>query len=178
MKDRIQLIEELRILLKDGATPSALIQSIHARIGNTVSYGDLCGILEDAFHLSMVRLSPDSVVPNKDYRGVILNKTLLVEIVQRRSNWDTSHSHELPVKSSWMDGLTLEKPEEVGNKVRSARYPGLSETSWSALSPEVQEALYVQLASSIVISQRVEVLSKLAERLQEKLNERNDTNGH
>jgi hypothetical protein len=176
MADRTNLIDDLRNRFKDGATPSELIRRILSVLGNTISYTELCDVLQEAFHLPVVRISLSSTAPRHDHRGAILNKTLLMEIVQRRSDWDAPCSHTLPVKPSWMDCLSQETLEDIVNKVRAAPFPGLSDTSWSMLRPKEQEALYAHLVSSIVISQRVEVLSKLAERLQEKLSERNDTN--
>lgn len=169
MNDRSQLLEELRVLVKDGATPSRLLHAIFARLGDTVSYGDLCGILEDAFNLPVARLCPASVAPKKDFRGVVLNKTLLMEVVWRRHSWDPCHAHNSHAQSSWMDDLVLESPEDIGKRVRSGPIPGLSQASWSALTLEEQETLHIQLASALIVSQRVEVLSRLVERLQEKL---------
>jgi len=171
MTDRIPLLDDLRSRLKEGTTPSGLIRHILSVLGSTISYTELCDVLQDAFHLPVVRLSPSSVAPEQVHRGAILIKTLLMEIVQRRSAWDTSLSHALPVKPSWMDGLTLRTPQDIGCEVRTTPFPGLTSKSWSVLNPEEQEALYVQLISGIVLSQRVEIISRLAERLQEKVDE-------
>lgn len=169
MTDRMQLIEDLGIRLKDGASPSGLIRYVLSVLGDAVSYVDLGDVLQAAFHLPVVRLSRSSVAPERDHKGVILNKTLLLEIVQRRSDWDASDSPSM--KSSWMDSLALRSPQEIGKEVRSSPFPELTNTSWSALSPEERESLCVQHISGIVNSQRLEVLSRLVERLQEKVNE-------
>jgi hypothetical protein len=158
------MIDGMRRVLKHGSTPSGLLEYVRSELGDDVSYGDLTRLFEEAFRLPIARLSLSSVGPQKDDRGKVLNRTLLMEIVQRREEWDIDAEDE-----SWIDGLTVRSPVEVKDAVSSQPYPGLSVESWAKLRPEEQERLYVQLASSIVNSERVEVLSKLAERLQERL---------
>jgi hypothetical protein len=167
MIDRNQLIEELRFRIKDGASPSGLIRHILAVAGDQISYADLCGILQDAFCLPAVRISLSSVSAEHDHRGAILNKTLLMEILLHRSDWDTHPWAD----ATWLDGLQLRTLKEIGKEVRAAPYPGLTDKNWSSLSPEEKEVLHAQLVSSIVISERMEVLSTLVERLQMRLDE-------
>lgn len=171
MQDPMQLIDNLRVRFRDGATPSALIQHILMVRGDAISYSELCDVLQETFRLPVVRISPSSVTPERDHRGATLNKTLLMEIVQWRHDWDASRSHNCPGEPSWMDGLSLRTPEEIGSEVRAAPFPGLTQKSWDSLSPEERDTLHVHLTSSIIISQRVEVLSRLVERLQERLHE-------
>ncbi len=169
MKVYTQLIDDLRSRLKDGTTPSALIRHILDVLGNAVSYSQLCEILENAFALPVARISPLSVAPEQDNRGIVLNKTILTEMVQRRSVWDAVISNDHPGEPSWMDGLSLKTAQDIASGLRKAPVPGLSDKSWAGLSAEEQDALYVQLTSSLVMSQRVEVMARLVERLQEKV---------
>jgi hypothetical protein len=169
MTDRTQLIEDLRIRLLDGATPSRLIQQILVAMGDAISYAELCDLLQRAFQLPVARISPSSLGPQHDHRGVVLNKTILPEIVQRRAEWDAARPHGYAVEQSWMDGLSLPTPEAIGNEVRAAPIPGLSLASWGVLTPEEQDILHGNLTSALVFSQRIEVLSRLVERLQEKI---------
>jgi hypothetical protein len=164
MKHRTELIDGLRRHLKKGSTPAGLLEYIRAELGDEASYGVLTGLLEEAFRLPVARLSRSSAGPEKDDRGTILNKTLLMEIVQRREEWDTD-----PEEPSWIDGLKVRSPVDVKQAVSSAPFPGLSSESWASLKPEEREALYLQLASSMVNSERIEVLARLAERLQERI---------
>jgi hypothetical protein len=169
MTDRAQLLDDLRMRIEDGATPSRLIRHVLDVLGATISYSELCDVLQDAFQLPVVRISPSSLAPQHDHRGVVLNKTLLMEIVHRRGDWDAGRSQEHPMAQSWMDGLALRSPEEIRNEVRTAPVPGLNAKSWSALTSEEQDALHGHLTGTIVLAQRVEVLSRLVERLQEKI---------
>jgi hypothetical protein len=166
MADRDQLNNDLRTRLKDGSTPSALIQHILTVLGEAVSYTELCGVLQEAFSLPIARISLSSVTSPHDHRGITLNKTILMEMIQRRRAWDTLDTLAHSVRPSWMDGLMLRSPEAIASEVRASPVPGLHPKSWSSLSPEEQDALYVHLTSGIVLSQRVEVLARLVERLQ------------
>jgi hypothetical protein len=169
MNDRIRLIRDLRKQFKDGATPSRLIHHILDETSGTITYSEICGILQEAFCLPVVRISRSSVSPQKDHRGVILNRTLLADLVQARSKWDSPHPDAVANELSWMDGVAVNSTESIACDVRKKPFPGLSNKSWSALSSEEQEALYVQLTTGIVFSQRVEILARLVERLQGKI---------
>ncbi len=167
MIERMRLVENLRSSLKDGATPSRLIRDILAQWGDSISYREVQEILREAFQLPIVRLGP-----SLSYRKGILNQTLLAEIVQNRKRWEALIPG--PVESFWLDGLQVADPEEVKQRVTAGPYPGLSKESWAALRPDEREALFVQLASGIVLSERVELLARLAERLQQKVDELQD----
>jgi hypothetical protein len=171
MKDHNQIIQDLRHLCKDGATPSRLIQHIVRWVGITVSYRDIIEILEKAFTLPIVRIGPSVGSSDTKVKGDVLNKTLLMEIVERRAEWDEASSSTTPFLPSWMDGLRAASPQNTEDNLRSSPIAGLSNEKRAILSLDEQNAIYVQLSSAVLFSQRVEVLSKLAERLQEKINE-------
>jgi hypothetical protein len=170
MVERYQLVQNLRDQLKDGATPLRLIRDIIAQLGDTTSSREVQEVLEESFQLPIVRLSPSLDLGQKSYRQGILNRTLLAEIVANRERWEALISSSRG-NSSWLDGVQVTSPEEVRMKAAAESYPGLSRESWAALSPDEQQALLVQLASGLVLSDRVEVLARLAERLQEKIDE-------
>jgi hypothetical protein len=88
MKNHLPLIQDLRKRFKDGATPSGLIQCILDYAGDTITYPELCDLLREAFRLPVVRISRSSLAPEHDHKGAILNRTLLTELVQSRSEWD------------------------------------------------------------------------------------------
>jgi hypothetical protein len=169
MTDRAGLVQELRHSFKDGATPSRLIRDVVKQLGDSPSYWDVEAILTEAFQLPVVRLNPSIVSGQKVCNNSIYNKALLAEIVQNRDRWDTFDLTSCREQSSWLQGLRLASPQDTKNKVEAAPYPGLSKASWAALHPDEREALFVQLASSMVLSDRVDLLSRLAERLQEKI---------
>lgn len=170
MLERSQLIQSLRDHLKDGATPLRLIKDIIAHLGDSASVGEVRKILAESFQLALVRLSSSLDLSQMSYRQGILNRTLLAEIVANKDRWEAliSPSGET---CSWLDGLRLTSPDEVRRKIAADSYPGLSKDSWAMLHPDEQQALLVQLASGLVLSDRIEMLSRLAERLQEKIGE-------
>lgn len=170
MLERTQLVQSLRDRLRDGATPWRLIQDIIAHLGESASGREVREILAESFQLPFVRLGSSLDLSQMSYRQGILNRTLLAEIVANKEQWEAliSSSGEI---CSWLDGLRLTSPDDVRRKVAADSYPGLSKESWAALHPDEQQALLVQLASGLVLSDRIEVLSRLAERLQEKIDE-------
>lgn len=168
MNKQAKLIHDLRSLVKDGATPSRLIRHILSELGEKTSQSDLQKILMQAFQLPIVQISPYSTT---DQKGIVLNRTLLPEIVGNRNLWDTEKPSASNGHVSWLDGLHVQHPGDAMDKLMSTPYPGISEQSWAALHPEEQNGLFLQLASSRVLSDRVELLSRLAERLQEKIDE-------
>jgi hypothetical protein len=170
MVDRAKLVQDLRNRLKDGATPSRLIREIIAQLGDTISSKEVQEILAESFQLPIVRLGPSRDLDQKSYRQGILNRTLLAEIIENRDRWEAMMSSS-PRNPSWLDGLNVAGPEEVRKKLDAGCYPGLSRESWAALSADEQQTLLVQLASGQVLSDRLEMLSRLAERLQEKIDE-------
>lgn len=168
MVERSQLIQHLRNRLKDGATPSRLIRDILDQLGDTTSSREVQEILAEAFQLPIVRLGPSLDVGKKSYKQGILNRTLLSEIIENKQRWESVFSSS-PGNTSWLDGLNVTSPEVVRKKLTADSYPGLSRESWAALNAEEQQTLLVQLASGRVLSDRLEVLSRLVERLQEKI---------
>src|SRR5258708_18973622 len=109
MTDRHRLIEELQTLLVDGATPSRLIQHILSHMSQDSTW-EIKQLLQEAFHLPIVRLSPLMLSGEKDFRGSILNKTLLVEMVQRRNEWDTASASSAS-PPSWLDQIHVRSLE-------------------------------------------------------------------
>jgi hypothetical protein len=170
MVERSRLVQRLRQLFKDGATPLRLIREVLAAFGEDTSSRQVRDILGESFQLPLVRLGPSLDLSQQGYRHGGLNRTLLVEIVENKERWERlvpSSAEE----SSWMDGLKVTGPEAVRTKLAADSYPGLSRETWAALSPGEQQALLVQLASGLILSEHFEVLCRLAERLQEKIDE-------
>jgi len=148
----------------------SLIRDIIAHLGDTASSREVREILAESFQLPLVRLGPSLDLSQMSYKQGILNRVLLAEIVANKERWEALLSPS-PRVSSWLDGLQVTNPEEVRTKIAADSYPGLSKESWAALRPDEQQALIVQLASGLVLSERFEILARLAERLQEKIDE-------
>lgn len=126
-----------------------------------------------AFCLPVVRkLKPNDVYPrDADLRYAFLNKLMIPDIIHERQHWDCAKETNSESAKCWLDGLPSANSEMAKESVRMARCPGLSEESWARLTPVEQESLRVLMASSQVLSERVEILSKLAEQLQEQVEE-------
>jgi hypothetical protein len=170
MVERSHVVQMLRDRLQAGATPLRLIRDIIALLGDGTSLREVQEVLEESFQLPIVRLGPSLDFSKNSYRQGVLNRTLLADIVENKEQWGALASSSAG-NSSWLDGLHVTSPEDMKTKVAADSYPGLSRKSWAALSPDEQEALLVQLASAQVLSERLEMLSRLAERLQEKIDE-------
>lgn len=170
MVERAKLVQDLRVRLKDGATPLRLMRDIIAYLDGSASPREVREILAESFQLPLVRLGPSLDLDQISYRQGILNRTLLAEIVANKERWEASISASART-SSWLDGLQMTDPEDVRTNRAADSYPGLSKESWAALRPDERQALLAQLASGLVLSERMEVLSRLAERLQEKIDE-------
>ena len=170
MVEHTQLVHNLRDRLKDGATPLRLIRDIMAQLGKAASSREVQEVLAESFQLPIVRLGPLLDLGGQSYRQGILNRTLLAAILENRQRWDALTSSP-PGNSSWLDGLHVTSPEDVRAKVAADSYPGLSKESWAALRADEQQALLLQLASGLVLSERLEAVARLAERLQAKIDE-------
>lgn len=169
MIDHAELIQNLRNLVKDGATPLRLIRDLLIQLADTVSAREVQEILAESFQLPIVRLGPSLDLNQKSYRQGVLNRTLLAEIVESKQRWDALTPSV--GNSSWLDGLDVASPTDVREKLAADSYPGLTRESWAALSHDERQMLLAQLASGRVLSDRLEMLSRLAERLQEKIDE-------
>jgi len=118
----------------------------------------------------MVRL----IQPGIDYSDdhpcfVALNRTLIPEIIQRRHEWDIDHEPSNNAPACWLDGLNSTPPEEARDAANHAPYPHLTSSSWAGLSFDEQDALRLQMAGIRTTSERVNILAKLVERLQQQV---------
>src|SRR5437762_17538 len=92
MSTRPEVIGELRSLFKDGATPSRLIRHIVERHNGERTFHSLIqAYFLDAFGVPIVRgLNPADDYQHADLRYAFLNEQLVHEMIQKRSEWDSS----------------------------------------------------------------------------------------
>src|SRR5262249_6980575 len=123
-----EIVQELRVLFRKGATPSRLLRHIISRFpGEVVSPWTLRDYLEKAFGVPMARLIQPGMVGSADQtRLAVLNRTLIPEILERRAAWDEAGS-SLPTGGCWFDGLAATDPEEVKASTNGKPHPSLSE---------------------------------------------------
>src|SRR4051812_33297939 len=123
MASRSAILEELRELLKNGATPSRLLRHIIVQHpGEVLTHWALREYLEEAFHLSEVRLlQSDTNYTILDLRYAVLNRTVMPEIVRQRTEWDHSGQSSSRKERCWLDGLVAIYPEQA--KVEAQHIP-------------------------------------------------------
>ena len=101
MSIQASVIQELRSLFKDGATPSRLIQHIVSRHPQERNWhGLIQAYFREGFGVSIVRgLPPAENYADINLRYAYLNEDLLHEMVHMRSSWDqdiTTNEVDLP----------------------------------------------------------------------------------
>ena len=165
------IIEELRELFRNGATPSRLMHHVRNRFpGEKVSMWVIQAYFEQAFCLGMVRgISPAMDVTNpRTFPS--LNKRLILEMVHSRNDWNTLGSHSTDPKS-WFDHLETRSEDEVIEMSRLEPHSFISAEGWQALGPDDQQMLRAHFAGNEMVSERVQILATLAERLQQQVEE-------
>ena len=167
---RQSIIRELRILFKQGATPSRLLRHILRRLpGEAVTAWVLRDYLEQAFCLSTVRLQPGIDYSHDHPCFVALNRTLIPEVIQHRHEWDVEPDVSDDSMACWFDGLISTPPDGARDAADLTTHPNLSDDTWANLSPDEQDALRLQLAGIQTTAERVTLLVHLVERLQQQV---------
>jgi hypothetical protein len=172
MNTRPEVINELRSLFKDGATPSRLIRHIVDRHAGERTYHSLIqACFREAFGIPIVRgLNPIDDYQHADLRYAFLNEQLVHEMIQRRSEWDSGGAAGTREDGAWLDSLTAHDDKQRLREVQSVTLPDLSEC-WSRLSPDEQHYIQRSFASANGLYETVKILSRLVECLQRRLDE-------
>ncbi len=137
MAIKASVIEELRSMFKEGATPSRLIQHIVARHPNEERnwHGLIQAYFREGFCVPIIRgLNPAETYGDVDLRYAYLNEDVLHEMVQTRSMWDhdlTKPEERLP---SWLDSLVATSPLDRLHQAPQLGPPPDLRESWSRLS--------------------------------------------
>lgn len=168
MTVRPEVIDELRSLFKEGATPSRLMRQIAERHADEPDqYGLIQEYFLEAFAVPIVRgLKPQDDFRNTGMQYAFLNHHLLHELAVRRSEWDAEHDRD----SQWLDGAAVTDHE---TRVSSLERPALPELRriWSDLTADERAAVLRASATSAGHLETVKLLARLAERLQSRVNE-------
>ena len=166
MNSSPEVVNELRSLFREGATPSRLIQHIVERHSGEESFFMLIqDYFREAFGVPIVRgLSPVDDYLHPELRYEFLNQQLLHEMVENRSEWDNDDSE------SWLDSLIATDDDQRINSVRNV-VPGELSRFWTQMTPKEREYIQVMFASSHGMSETVKIMSRLLESLQQQLNE-------
>ena len=171
MSIQASVIQELRTLFKNGATPSGLIQHIVARHPNE---GNWHGLIQDYFRegfgVQIVRgLTPKETYQDIDLRYSYLNEDVLHEMVQSRSTWDREADKSEDAVASWLDSLVATNAlDRLQEAKRGGVPPDLSE-SWNRLSDRERNAILLANSGYKGRTEMVHILARLVERLQQQL---------
>lgn len=169
-----EIVRELRDRFRRGATASKLIRIIvelhRGDILNPCVIGDY---LEAAFHIPFVRClkSGEDYSADHTLRHAVLNRILLPELVAHFQSGNGFAESQASCQGSWLDGLNSLSPEEAKAAEQAKPDHGISAEGWNALSSADQEAITTMIANSHVVSCRTNILAKLAESLQQQVDE-------
>jgi hypothetical protein len=167
MSVRPEVQEELRLLFRQGATPSRLIQLIAERHRGEQSLHGLIQIyFLETFGVPIVR----GLNPLDDYESIglkyaFLNDDVLHWMIEARTTWDQSSSEQ-----SWLDALTATSIDERLRKAKEQPYSELSR-NWDKLDDKERFVIQRLIAGLNGRSEQVRILARLAERLQQRVNE-------
>jgi hypothetical protein len=167
MSIRPEVQEELRQLFRHGATPSRLIQHLAARHRGDDHLHYLIQVyFLETFGVPIVR----SLDPQDNYRDVgmkyhFLNNDVLYEMLQAKGTWNQDAT-----EPSWFDPLKATTHDEQLRAVSQQPYFELARV-WDKLDDRERAAIQRVLANFIGLSERVSILARLAERLQQRVNE-------
>jgi hypothetical protein len=165
-----QLIADLRQMFRNGATPSRLIQHLVLHHHGKDNWFDFVqASFREAFSVPFVRI-PDQLeqVHFHDLSLAHLNKGLVHEMIQTRHLWDTDQGNHAGCHSTWLDSLTAQDDVERFQQLYPAADPLLAK-SWSYLDPKAQKQIQMRLANADSYYERVLILARLAERLQQRI---------
>jgi hypothetical protein len=155
------------LLFRQGATPSRLIQLIAARHrGENSLHGLIQLYFLETFGVPIVR----NLNPLDDYQSIglkyaFLNDDVLHWMIEFRSTWDQGSS-----EPSWLDSLTA---TSIDDRLRSAKQhvPVGLEKSWDKLDEKERFVIQRLVSTSNGHYEQVRILARLAERLQQRINE-------
>ena len=159
-----RLITELRNLFKGGATPSRLVRLIVARHGSGPQIDRLIrAYFREAFRLPMFRASASLLtMPSQELPFAGVNAGAVHQIVERRAEWDREPSSGV----TWMDALqTRGEGVERTAPEQSGEFAALREQ----LGEPARDYLKRLVWGSQDLHEKVVILSRLVERLQEQV---------
>lgn len=170
MNTRPEVVGELRSLFKDGATPLRLIQHIVERHEPERNCHALIqAYFLEAFGIPIVRgLNPLDDYRHNDLRYAFLNEQLVHDMIQKRGEWDVGSATESNGNESWLAPLTANDDQQRISEIQTTSIPELSRC-WTQLTPKEQYFIQRSLASATGLYETVKILARLAECLQQKL---------
>jgi hypothetical protein len=156
-----RVVDALRAMFNDGATPSRLIRFIISRHRNDSDWHHLVQqYFREAFLVPIVRIMNDRGPWNTvDLSHWDLNVHLLHRIVEKRPTWNQETPAGDTSQHSWLDTLVATDEPEL---IRQSQPPAELADSWSALTPKVQEYVRRVTGNATALYERVLILARLA----------------
>lgn len=163
-----QVIDTLRKMFADGATPSQLIRYLaryHSNDPNWPNY--ISTYFAKAFSIVLLEMEGRSIDDKLDDKTMaILNTQVLHELVGRAHLWKTDAHGQV-----WFDGLDISADElTLIDSVDPKAYPSLVE-SWPLMSEEGKEFVRRVMINSQSYYEKTQILARLVERLQHRIDE-------
>jgi hypothetical protein len=170
MNPRAEVVRELRSLFREGATASRLIRHIVERHeGERCCHALIQAYFLEAFAIPIVRgLNPTDDYRHTDLRYAFLNEQLVHDMIQARGEWDVESESGTETAGSWLDALEANDDQQRLSQAQAMPIPELSRC-WPQLTPKEQHFIQRTLATANGLYESVQVLSRLAECLQQQL---------
>lgn len=164
------VIQELRSMFKEGATPSRLMQHIVACHPAEESWhGVIQDYFREAFGVPIVRgLDPEDNFQNVDLRYAFLNEDLLHEMIQLRKVWDQDLNGSQGSETPWLDRLAATATEKRLQDTQRNGFPELA-ACWEKLNEKDRFVISRMVAGFNGRTEMVRILARLAERLQQRV---------
>lgn len=169
MKTDRQLVEDIRRMFLDGATPSRLVRYVVANAPIRDDDIRLRRLVQDyfseAFGIFLRRIPLSDSDLRNDFSSAGLNQLPLHRIVQNKSDWLNNRQ-----AGSWLDDLEVTESNEWSDSVDLS-----SETELAGvldhLDDSATKAIKRWISNINFLYEQVQILAALAERLQEKIDQ-------
>jgi hypothetical protein len=163
------LVSELRVQFKAGATPSALIRVIAERHAGEPAIDVLVrAYFREAFLVPMLQVGKEQIALIAQGTGLpAINSSVVHRMVATRSEWDTVPGDD-PAQSSWLDYVTATDEAEMLRNTEAETRPK-SVPWWNKLDDEGKRSVTRTIANARTLYERVQILTALAEQLQQQL---------
>jgi len=163
-----QIVAELRTMFLNGATPSRLVRHIAAR-----HEGDDWPAYVDAYFaesFSVTTFATNGHTLNVDLDRIEsfeFDVDILRDMVGRIGVWRASVD-DAPAPA-WCDGFSVSSDDlKMNDKTRPESHPALAD-SWASMTPRAREFVRQAMVNAQGYYERMQVLGRLVERLQEQV---------
>jgi hypothetical protein len=163
------LVNELREHFKTGTTPSALVRIIAERHAGEPALDALVrAYFREAFFVPMLQVGREEVEAIAQGSGSpALNGNVIHRMIATRSEWDKRVPGDAPAQS-WLDHVTATEEAEMLRKTEAETRPEAL-AWWNQLDEEGKRFITRTIANARTLYERVQILTALAEQLQQQV---------